>query len=343
MDAGAGRLSRPLKRNRDGLYRDAYGVGGRLFQPMSPSFNLRNRRKGIDLKILGLQEPNHSLYTDLVNLADPVYLGLTMRIFNYDDVSLYLRVDGYAAGWTFTTTDLGAYGSGGSAYLNIDNFAYRARPGAALTEDLTIRLRGYTDAGYTNLKWTALRTVTMVFIKSDDGSWTQDFLNNFDDGTLQGWAVVKDWADGLGTTPSVAVQTDFKLSPPYSARAYYRMDSGMQWCHGIRMYKSFTIPDKNYVFAIMNIRGRQTHISGAGGYPKWYNFREVGVTIIHLGRPSDYLAQTYVPLEKWMRAVMPLTRNVTEEIRIAFCECQTGSGINDIYLWLDDFMIISKN
>jgi len=283
-----------------------------LFQPITPSFNLRNRRKGIDLKILGLQEPNHSLYTDLVSLADPVYLGLTMRIFNYDDVSLYLRVDGYASGWTFTTTDLGAYGSGGSAYLNIDNFAYRGKPGGALTEDLTIRLRGYTDAGYTNLKWTALRTVTMVFIKSDDGSWTQDVLNNFDDGTLQGWAVVKDWADGLGTTPSVAVQTDYVLSVPYCARAYYRMDSSNPGSHGIRLYKSFATPNKNKVYAVIDVRARRTRVSGAAGYSKWYGFRFAGTMIVFLGRPIDYVAQDYVPFDKWMRIVIPLTPNVTQ-------------------------------
>jgi len=288
-------------------------------------------------------EPPHSLYADLVNLPNPLKLGLTVRIFNYDSVTLYMRVDGYGGSWTFTSNDLGAWAAGTDQYRNLDQFGSRAKPASETTETVTVRLRAYTDAGYTVLKWTYERSIELVFIKSDDGSWTQNFLNNFDDGTLQGWAVVKDWADGLGTTPSVAVQTDYVLSVPYCARAYYRMDSINPGSHGIRLYKSFATPNKNKVYAVIDVRARRTRVSGTAGYSKWYGFRFAGTMIVFIGRPVDYVATDYVPFDKWMRIVIPLTPNVTQEVHIVFTEAQAGSGINDLYLWIDDFKIISKD
>lgn len=245
--------------------------------------------------MIGVDEPprsRHSIYTDLVNLPDPVKLGLTMRIFNYDDVTLYMKVDGYNAGWSFTENNLGSLASGANVYKNIDDFGSRAKPTSETVETVTVRLRAYTDSGYTDLKWTYERSITMVFIKTDDGSWTTDVSNNFDDGTVQGWAV----EHLIGPkVPVLEVKTDYVLSAPYSIR----MDQ--------------------YV----NVNSVYT----GAAYLHALQIRRNSGTLIKLGKDA-YIAEDitdYVPLNKWIRLVLPLPGDETFELGIVSDWCATST------------------
>ena len=112
-----------------------------------------------------------TIYSDLVDLPDPVVLGVTVRAYNYDSVTLYMKVDATLAGWSFTTIALGAIGAGANIRLNLDDWGSRTKPAAELTEAIILRLRAYTDSGYTNLKWIFSRELVVVFIKSDVGCW----------------------------------------------------------------------------------------------------------------------------------------------------------------------------
>ena len=51
---------------------------------------------------LDLGDPPRDIYTDLTNLPDPCKLGITARAYNYDDVTLYFKVNASATNWTFT-------------------------------------------------------------------------------------------------------------------------------------------------------------------------------------------------------------------------------------------------
>jgi len=158
-------------------------------------------------------EPKRTIYADTVNLPDPVKLGLVVRIFNYDEANLFMKVDGSHVNWTVTTKSLSQVLPGTNAYFNLDQFASRAKPTSETVETITVRLRAYTDVGYTDLKWTFERNITVYFIKTDDGSWTLDELDNFDDGTVQGWS------GAVISPPSTwGVATDYVLSPPYSLK-----------------------------------------------------------------------------------------------------------------------------
>lgn len=292
-------------------------------------------------------DPPRSIYTDLVNLPDPVYLGLTVRIFNYDDVALYMRVDGYATGWSFTTNDLGSLASGGDMYRNLDNLANRAKPASATTQQITVRLRAYTDSGYTNLKWTFERVVDVVFVKSDDGSWTLDVNNNFDDGTVQGWAVATE-ENQLGGYPLIQVRTDFVLSTPYSIRMVLRYnDAHTMYNQGLYIRRDGTLLVK----------------VGEG-------FRGLsGSSVVYIG--------DLIPINRWLRIVAPLPGNTALEVQIAdecnsyyptgnlgwrsrarlyksfttpnranvfmIFDCRPSRSGADGYLWMDDFRIISKD
>lgn len=251
----------------------------------------------IDLRFSDLKhptpEPGKTIYSDLVDLPDPVVLGVTVRAYNYDSVTLYMKVDATLAGWSFVTKALGAIGTGGNTRLNLDDFGSRTKPAAELTETIILRLRAYTDSGYSNLKWTFERELVVVFIKSDDGSWATVLSNDFDDGTVQGWA----GEDISGSSP-VAVEnvSDFVLSIPDSCR----------------------LDQYRYVGSAF-IGGEFIH-----GLFVWLDAEE----IVHLGK--TYIGNTgsnYVSLNKWMRIVLPLPVNDTFELGIVGDWCVSHMGV----------------
>jgi len=286
-------------------------------------------------------EPKRTIYRDIVNLPDPVKLGLTIRYFNFDDVGLYMQITGSGTGYTFGTVNLGLLASGTDAYINLDEFASRAKPTVAqlpngeMEENITLTLKAYTDSGYTTLKWTFERVVTVHWINSADATWTVDVLNNFDDGTVQGWATVNE----LNAAPTLQVSTDYVLSVPYSLR----MDLGGGFGvvqNRARIYKSFATPNKDKVYAIIDIRNSASALAGY----TWAN-------VVYVRKNSDVLIQIgktvagdnthhYMSFNKWIRLVVPLPKNVTIEIQIAYEVCTQNPGTKS--LWLDDFRIISK-
>jgi hypothetical protein len=274
-------------------------------------------------------EPKRTIYRDIVNLPSTVKLGLTIRYFNHDDVDLYFQITGSGTGYTFGTVNLGLLGSGANAYKNLDEFASRAKPGAGdltlgeMEENITLTLKAYTDSGYTNLKWTYERIVTVHWINSADSAFTVDVLNNFDDGTVQGWAA---GGDGPGT---VAVATDYVLSSPYSLKNTRQHTGGVPATYTTNIYKQFTTPNKDKVFAIIDIRYARSsasveHLSGT--------IKQDTTTLIYINSP---------PYDKWVRHVVPLPKNTTLTITIERNIHWTAAPENS-YLWLDDFRIISK-
>jgi hypothetical protein len=293
-----------------------------------------------------------TIYTDVVGMPDPLLLGITIHYYNHSDVNLYMKIyiDGPSP-WSSNAVALGLLNSGLEAYINLDNFTSRTKPVSATTEVLTLTLRGYSDSGYSNLLYEFSRSLTVVIIKSDDGTWTTDFLNNFDDGTVQGWAGAKFTDDGYGGTPTVIVSTDYVLSTPYSLRGYSKVQSAQ--------------------------------FSGYWAYARLKNLRiqNDNNDLIFIGRLYDIIHNHYIPINKWMRFVVPLPKNTTSELRITWeavgwgnypmpnvkehaklyksftmpdkdqiyailnvriTEVDVYEADSYIYVWLDDFKIISK-
>jgi len=295
-----------------------------------------------------LPDPKRTIYRDILNLPATVLLGLTIRYFNHDDVGLYFQVTGSGTGYTFGTVNLGLLASGADAYANLDEFASRAKPSASdlpngeKEENITLILKAYTDSGYTNLKWTYERVVTVHWINSADAAFTVDELDNFDDGTVQGWAAANELNAPF---PSLGVATDYVLSAPYSLKLSEGQRDGLQGYElRNRIYKSFTTPNKSKVFAIIDLR---TSRYGTGDIYIWNKrviIRRDTTVLVQIGY-YDASETHRLPMDKWMRVVIPLPQNTTVEIQIAhsvymwaYASGYPAGGL----LWIDDFKIVSK-
>lgn len=282
------------------------------------------------------KEPHRTIYRDRESLPDPMLLGLTIRYFNYDSINLYFRITGSAAGYTFDDVALGLLGPGTNAYKDLEHFASRAKPGAALTEFIGVILTAYTDVGYTNLQWTYTRVCSVVIIDSTDGSWTQDELDNFDDGTIQGWAVTNELGN-VGGLPTITVVNDFVLSPPWAVMMKQRKDVASARA---RLWKQFTTPDKNQVYAIINWRISDNDHAVVGH--KYLEMRRDAIILIYLGTTAGGLTVDQLPTLDWKRTVFPLLRDTILEVQIAH-HWTSNPFVREAYLWMDDFKIISKD
>lgn len=302
----------------------------------------------IDLRLSNvdpsLPEPHRTIYRDINSLPTPALLGITIRAFNYDNVGLYMQITGSGAGYTFGTTNLGLLASGANLYKNLDQFASRTTPTAAqlpageLQETILLTLNAYTDSGYTSLKWTFTRTVTVYWINSSDPAFTVNNLDNFDDATVDGWAVANETypSGGSGLT-TVAIATDYVLSPLYSCKMTAALATfTVQGEYRNRIYKSFTTPNKSKVFAIIDMRVTQTV-----GYAKYVEVQINHIAQSHIGNIYDGGFQDNFTYNKWMRIVIPLTVNTTLEIECVL-DCVAAAAPQTAIIWLDDFKIISK-
>ena len=281
-------------------------------------------------------DPPRTIYRDIANLPDPTSLGMTVRFFNHDDVSLYFKITGSGSGYTFTPITLGVLDSGLNDYINLDNFASKAKPTAAqlpngeMGETITLTLTAYTDSGYNNLKWTFTRNVQVIWINSADPAFTVNAFDNFDDGTVQGWDVITESDEAI----TLAVATDYVLSSPYSIKATHT--ASFTTGGAGRMYKSFNTPNKDTIYAVADIRMSAREVYG---FASILELKHDDTLLIHLGKASNIANQ--LPKDRWIRLVAPLPKNSTVEIRISF-EWYDQGFPKSAYQWLDDFKIISK-
>lgn len=318
----------------------------------------------IELRLTDVDPPaaelSRTIYRDIVNLPDPTTLGITIRYFNYDNVGLYMQITGSKTGYAFGTVNLGLLASGANAYQNLDNFASRAKPTVAqlpngeMSENITLTLKGYTDAGYSTLKWTYDRVVTVIWINSSDAAFTVNNLDNFDDGTVDGWSVAHIAESDTGSSASVSdnVNTDYVLSPPYSCKL---TDLSIGW-PGIggysnkwfedELYKSFTTPNKSEVYAIIDIRlGGTASSYFFGAYSKRIKVLNGTTPLVILGKPPDATNTEYCPTNRWIRIVVPLPANTTLTLKVrAAIDVYFSPYLNTFstFIWIDDFKIISK-
>jgi len=275
-----------------------------------------------------------TVYNDIPNLPDPVYLGITIKARNYDEITLYFQITAIHPAWTFKTVNLGAVESGKEIIEHLHDFGYRGRPTAEVTDECEFSLKAYTDPDYTSLKWESKRTIKVVFFKSDDGTWTFDIVNNFDDGTLQDWSV-EGITNLAGGYPTIKVAEDYVVSVPYSCKGDGDPYSAVDYPpSAFKLKKTITTPDKPEVFAIINFR-----LTNDGDTTYRVLIKRDDVILCDLGKPEKQ-GYNVLPIDIWMRTVVPLPRNATFVLSI---EHWVQSIYGRVYsTWIDDFKLISR-
>jgi hypothetical protein len=268
-------------------------------------------------------------------------------------VDLYFQITGSGTGYTFGTVNLGLLASGANAYINLDQFASRAKPSTGdlpngeKEENITLILKAYTDSGYTTLKWTFQRVVTVHWINSADPAFTVDELDNFDDGTVDGWAVSNVSGNDAGY-PHIAVATDYVLSVPYSCKMTSQYTPGNPYTSVIAdLYKSFTTPNKTKVYAIIDCRTSHGATANATYVRNKLLQIKFGSTVLTTLGNINFALSTLVdqfPPNKWLRIVVPLTPNITQQLTLEYTYMQNvgGGAVSYGYVWIDDFKLISK-
>ena len=269
------------------------------------------------------EEPARVIYCDIVDLPDPLIMGLGVRVYNLDSVALYMQVEGIGDDWIFTVKSLGLVAGGDSLIDTLTSFGSRSRPSAGTRDTIMITVNAYTDAGYLNLKWSRSRNMSVEYLKSDDGSWSINESSNFDDGTVQGWAL--DRFPGGGWVFGVA--TSYVLSYPYALRAAFSHTSSIN-IHERNFYQTFDSPARDRVFAITNLMLR-----GDIAQPSSVYFEVNGVaTLACQFGPSQ---------DTWLRMIVPLPPGTDDVVlKVGWTWWNTVWG--NVSFWMDDFKIISK-
>jgi hypothetical protein len=294
-----------------------------------------------------------TIYIDVADLPTQILMGVTIEYSNLSSDSLYFKFFAEGpVGWSKNSQNIGLVSGFGSGYINFDNFLSRTNPASEISDEtLTFTLKAYSDSGYSTLVSSTAKQATVVFIKSDDGSWTQDELDNFDGGTVEGWAVTAEAEGHSSDTQSVAVASDYALSAPNSLKmTYVSYYSGCRECR-VRIYKQFTTTAlRSIIYAIANIRvDGECDIDGCPAPAaqklqiKYLKIQRDGIVDIHIGRAYDCEQSDYFKRSSWMRFVIPLPADTTLEFRIIVDVNSDSDGTGkDWWVWLDDFMIISK-
>jgi hypothetical protein len=135
-------------------------------------------------------------YICINNLKDDsLRMYIQLNIENYENVSLYFKIDKYTeppAGWFVGPQYLGLVAITNPiltfTYSNINRTKPTAIPAGSLHESVELAVKAYYDASYTQFYSQANFTVNFHFIDVTAPVWTKVIYNNFDDETSQGWS-----------------------------------------------------------------------------------------------------------------------------------------------------------
>lgn len=288
----------------------------------------------IDLKLR-----RNTIYLDLKDLPDPIYLGISARCFNLSASNLSFYLTGEGADWIFPSSNaVGTILSGRNHRYNAHNFCRRSKPSAETVDSIVAIL----TAGPYEIR----KTINIHFIKSDDGSWTENEHNDFDDGSKQGWSHI------VGSGKNSFIVSEYAMSPPYAFRGT-TLKTG--WGFGyqtIELTKNFTTPDKAYVYGIAYVRTRCQGVIptspgtfdeldfsvGASESYKGYLGWKIGEypydEMVKLGRP---------PTNQWMKLTYPMEADASVAASVKAYFYQNNANGCYGHLYLDDFSIISKD
>jgi len=268
-------------------------------------------------------------YTDIAPIVGANMLfGYQQYSLNQEVATKYYKIEGITSGGGWTpqaAQQLGAIASGTGTRFNVPDFMQRTTPASPVTEDITLRISRYPDNTYTDPpEAIADRVVTHKFI--DSGAMTLLNLDNFDDGTVQGWTLTQQ-ESGYFT---MGVDSTYHISPAYSLRMRGRNTWSSAWrTKWGRASKPFVVPSASEAYLVINVMVRKTGASVHYTFAIYNN----GVIVAELN-PSD----NQIIFDKWMRLVIPLETGITNAIDLHHYVGITDTKLT--YIYFDDLKIV---
>lgn len=283
-------------------------------------------------------EPDYWILMDIVDMPDPIPFAITIHYYNSYSTTLYFEVTGNGTNYNFTTVQLGSLSAGGHAYKNLQDFFTRKNPqsipAGELNESVDVTLKAYADSDYSELKFVFTRTLHIKLLDSNSSIFNVVLLDDFDDGTITGWSV-----SGYGT--SLLLSSEYPLSGSYSllARAkYYSVSVGK---YTITASKDLDLSNVTSAYAIINFRISE---SSSYVYIKSVTIYQDDKTLLFLGILYSSSSTRGLPVDQWLRVVVPLSGGSTTTIKITTTSHVLYASGKTYYsrLYLDDFKVISK-
>jgi hypothetical protein len=162
-----------------------------------------------------------TFYCDIEGLPNPLTITIPVGVTNTTDVGLYVQITlvGGPAGYANYTDQFGLLAANSSSiYLWTIDRTTPALAGGELSEAITAEVEFFTDAGYLNSYNSQQLNITIEWFDKGDVAWTQVDVDDFDDGTYQGWANASGRIDVsfAGGESTLQLVTNHFLSTPYA-------------------------------------------------------------------------------------------------------------------------------
>lgn len=288
-------------------------------------------------------------YQDIVSMPATITTSFAVKIYNYTIATLYFTVIGSGAPWSWASAvQLGACASGANIIIHVPNLGTRSKPAAATVDGITLTFHAYSNAGYT-VEVGSGYPVVVSYHWIDSTAMTLLDLDNFDGGTLEGWAAITSGGPAL----TFAINTGYVLSSPNSAMVEIgTVFSPYTVVYTEYIYKSFIVPAASIAYLIANVKyALFSHWSDNN--TSFSNVQELQIrkagAIIQRSGPTPYiaaitgLADTDVNVQtNWLRMVAPISVNATAQYEIAtvYQMYSGGSSQQRLRVYHDDLKVV---
>ena len=251
----------------------------------------------------------------ITDLPDPFTFNLLLSITNNENQDLYFRATlvNPPAGYSNYTKNLGLISAGGSA-LKLYSLT-RSKPALTdgeYTEALTVRVEAYTDSAYSNLYATKDIQVTVTYIDHKDPAFTVIDVDNFDDGTVEGWAqrdIGENFTHKRAGPGAPEVGSGHYVSQPYALTtdvAYFESNNAV--------VKSFNVPS-GYTKAYLVM-----HFWSNGDW---------GIRIVNSQGKKLVKPSTLLNDQKWYRVAVKLPTGESTTVQL---QGETRWYVDEIYV-----------
>lgn len=250
---------------------------------------------------------------DYNGLADPFAVKQQIGITNTYSALLWFRAELVAPGGNYAnfSVDLGTVDAGLSDYKA---FTFdRVRPGAKVTDNLTLRLTAYTDAYITPL---CNDDLAVSFYLFDHTALNLVDHDTFDtEGDFEGWT-----AYGTGTAGRYGISqaTDYYINAPYSIQGSGTTIAPSGYVYG--MTKTFAIGAVSEAFLVYH----------------YHKINDTGVKLAEINGVS--IIPTPILLEygtgKWFRFALkiPVNQNVEVKLGMYASSGNTNQRFDEIWV-----------